>query len=115
LAFVDMAQTLQHRIIARALVLIVDESRWTRAVLARTSDNVCCDWNDPSAVKFCALGALLRAASEMVGDVGSAKALAMRIGADLLRVNGRTGSSLPMINDVEGRATIVAMFERALR
>ena len=60
-----MAETLQHQIIEEALHLIAEEEHWTRCSMARNKGgDPCSVWN-PAAVRFCAVGALWRAAFEL--------------------------------------------------
>jgi hypothetical protein len=58
-----MAKTLQHQIIEGALQLLSEEEHWTRCSLARNSEGDPCSVWDPAAVRFCALGAMWRAAT----------------------------------------------------
>ena len=109
-----MAQTIQRQIITRARALIADEVNWTRRALARDAAGRLCEWNDVRAAQFCALGALVRAASELVRDEYSAHALAMESARHLLSTSGRNGTCLPMINDNEEHAVVLALFDRAL-
>jgi hypothetical protein len=109
-----MAQTIQRQIITRARALIADEVNWTRKALARDADGRLCAWNDARAAQFCALGALVRAASELIRDDYAAHSFAMEAARHLLTVNGRSGACLPMINDNEEHADVVALFDRAL-
>ncbi len=105
-----MARPLQHQIIARALELIADEAYWTSLIIARTADNKPCGCLEPAATRFCALGALYRAASELLGDVEPA----LEVVKFVLAANNRPTDSLPHINDHEGHAAIVSMFKYAL-
>lgn len=107
-----MARPLQQQIIARALDLISDETRWTCLVIARKADGKTCEWSHPLASRFCAVGALDRAAYELLGTGGTETAL--RAEKFVLAANDRPNDSLFRINDQEGHAVIVAMFERAL-
>ena len=79
-------------------------------MIARTVDNKPCGCLEPAATRFCALGALYRAASDLLGDVEHA----LEIVKFVLAANNRPTDSLPRINDQEGDAVIVAMFKRAL-
>ena len=65
-----MSKPLQHQIIARALEIVSDEEHWTRAGVARTADGRQCACFDPRAARFCAIGALNRAARELLGVAG---------------------------------------------
>lgn len=107
-----MAKTLQHQIIARALELISDEANWSRGAWARTAEDRPCAWCHPSAVKFCALGALNRAAYDLAPEgVYDLAASAMQ---HVMEANCAPDRHLPEINDMEGHAAIIAMFKRAL-
>ena len=109
-----MAQALQRQIIAAALTLIEDEEHWTRGAIARTADRYACAWNDPGAVRFCAVGALVRVAYGLVANEGHARELAIRAGRQIAVASNRQRCVLPYINDCEGHAATVAMFKRAL-
>ncbi len=107
-----MSSRLQTQIIARALEIISDEDHWTSAVVARAADGKSCSCRDPSAVRFCAIGALFKAAVELVGDDGVAQGF--KADKLVLAANNRQFDTLPSINDDEGHAVIVEMFKRAL-
>jgi hypothetical protein len=107
-----MSSHLQHQIIARALEIISDADHWTSVVVARAADGTSCSCRDPSAVRFCAIGALFKAAVELVGDDGVAQGF--KAEKFVLAANNRRYDTLPSINDAEGHAVIVQMFERAL-
>ena len=107
-----MSKPLQHQIIARALEIVSDEEHWTRASVARTADGRQCACFDPRAARFCAIGALNRAARELLGVAGVEHAYAAE--AFVLAANGRHHDSLPCINDNCGHEVIVAMFKVAL-
>ncbi len=107
-----MASSLEKQIIARALEIISTQQHWTRETWARTSNHQPCTWADPTAVKFCAVAALNRAAIEVVKGWGCSRAIAAE---ELIMVaNERVGSELPKINDEEGHGVVVAMFKTAL-
>lgn len=107
-----MAKSLQHHIVARALELISDEAHWTRVVIARTADGKPCCCLDPAAKRFCAIGALYRAAGELLGVDGLTHAY--RAQKYVLTANNHFGDGLAFINDNEGHRAIVAMFKVAL-
>jgi len=106
-----MPKPLQHQIIARALEIISDESRWTRGSLARLADGKPCACLNPRAVSFCALGALNRAAGELLADNGLHHAAEAE--HEVLAANNEL-NGLPSINDTDGRAVVIAMFKVAL-
>lgn len=107
-----MAKPLQHQIVARALELISDEAQWTRGFVARTADGRLCACFDLRAARFCAIGALNRAARELMGVAGVEHAYMSE--KFVLAANGRHHDSLPRINDHEGHEVIVRMFKLAL-
>ena len=107
-----MATGLEKQIIARALEIIAEERHWTRGALARTSRDQPCSWSDPKAVKFCAVGALNRAAMEAVKGWGCSRALAAE--ELVMAASGRLGDKLAEINDDQGHHIIVEMFSAAL-
>jgi hypothetical protein len=106
-----MAKPLQHQIIARALEIVSDESKWTRGAMARTADGKACASLDPLAVRFCAVGALYRAASELLSSSGFNRALEAE---HLVLAASHELHGLPTINDMEGREAVIAMFKVAL-
>ena len=107
-----MAKSLQHQIVARALELIADEPSWTSLIVARTAEGRPCGCMDPHAARFCAIGALYRAAGELLGSAGPE--LAFKAERFILVANDRLREGLARINDAEGHAAIVAMLKRAL-
>ena len=44
----------------KAFELLSDESKWCKQVVARTIGGILCDWNSPEAVRWCAMGAVLK-------------------------------------------------------
>ena len=107
-----MAKPIQHQIVARALEIISDEAHWTLTWVARRADGSPCSCFDPWAARFCAIGALNRAARELVGVAGVDHAY--KAEKFVLAANGRHYDSLPRINDNCGHEVIVAMFKVAL-
>jgi hypothetical protein len=94
---------------ARVLEIISDESRWTRGSMARMADGTAC--LDPLATRFCAVGALYRAAGELLDGNGFHHALeAERF---VLAAN-KEQHGLPSINDIDGREAVIALFKAAL-
>ncbi len=107
-----MAMTLQHQIIEGALHLLAAEDHWTRCSMARDGEGYPCSVWDPAAVRFCAVGALWRAACELMDD-RDVFPLVERTALQVLMSNDRT-DGLQTLNDVEGHAAIVQMFRTAL-
>jgi hypothetical protein len=107
-----VAKILQHQIIEEALHLIAEEEHWTRCSMARNSEGDPCSVWDPAAVRFCAVGALWRAANELTAT-RDAFALVDDIGKQVVEINHQTGS-LQMLSDLKGHAAVVQMFRTAL-
>jgi hypothetical protein len=108
-----MAKPLQTQIIERALEIVSDEARWTRGAMARNKLGHSCSAWDQEATRFCAVGAINRAAFDLLGE--SLDGTIIEIAETcVLAANGLEHSSLPSVNDHEGRDAVVAMFQRAL-
>src|SRR5438105_2198720 len=107
-----MSNSLEKRIIARALDLIVEQGHWTRGALARRSNNQPCTWSDPEAVRFCAVGGLHRAATEAIRGCGCSRAIEAQ--EFIMSANNRPRDELIEINDEEGHSAVIAMFRTAL-
>ena len=108
-----MAKTLRHHIIARAVELISDESRWTGGAMARDARRRSCPVHAPEAVRFCAIGALARAAFELLGPPSNPD-LVDQLEAMVLAANGLEQTNLACINDRQGREAILELFRKAL-
>jgi hypothetical protein len=109
-----MAQPLIDRILADARIIIADRKRRLRACEAVTADGDECDPCVDEAVRFCAVGALIRAAFDVTGDQESAHVLGWQIAgmiadaANLLPVEDEErGWSLAMLNDSRGQAAVL--------
>ena len=104
-----MAKTARLRMLERARALIEDEGHWCPGDLARDAWGFSISPIDRDAEQRCALGALLAAAYELTGDFDRAQ----KVAAGAMRpVIGAT--SLTHINDVEGHAAILKLFDRAI-
>jgi hypothetical protein len=101
-----------NQIIARALELISDEANWSRGAWARTSTGKPCAWIHPHAAKYCAVGALNRAAFELATEGWFD--LAVSAEKHVKAASSIPGQHLPFVNDAKGHAVIVAVFKRAL-
>ena len=104
-----MSKPLTRPIIEQARVLIAHENHWCRAALARDKRGFQVDPTDAKARQRCALGALIAAAFELVGDVKQAHNLAEAVAREI-----RCCSSLINTNDTEGHAAVLALFDKAL-
>jgi hypothetical protein len=108
-----MSTTIERIVISRAYDLIKDRKGWTRHAEARAGNGREVEVCSPKAKRFCAIGALRRAAFDVTGSEETAE----RIGDGLERLITErflgSGDTLPMVNDCEGHAAILAVFERA--
>jgi hypothetical protein len=107
-----MAKTLQHQIIEGALDILSEEKHWTRCSMARNSEGYPCSVWDPAAVRFCAVGAMWRAAFELTGDL-DVFPVVEQTALQVVMSNGRA-DALQTLNDLEGHAAVVQMFRTAL-
>ena len=108
-----MSKSLQHQVIFRALEIISDEGKWTEGALARDQHRHSCQAIAPEAVRFCAVGALERAAFELLGHSAEPLFLA-DIENIVLTANGCTKRTLAQVNDQVGREAVVELFKKAL-
>ena len=114
-----MSKPLIDQVLARARTLVGVRAPWTRYTLALTRNNRDCDPTDPRAARFCAYGALIRAAFELTADRTKARQLA---GQTAMRITGRETpeeayEDLYAINDGPPRSSrpaIVRMFDESL-
>ena len=106
-----MAKTFQHQIIEGALRIIAEEKHWARCSMARTSEGNACSVWDLAADRFCAVGAMWRAAFELMGDLDVS--VVERTAHQVVASNGRA-DALQTLNDLEGHAAVVQMFRTAL-
>jgi hypothetical protein len=76
-----MARTLGKQVLISARTLIADPARWTTGALARDTDGSQVEWNGQSASKWSAIGAIYRAAYDLIADAKEAE----RIGNDIAK------------------------------
>ena len=108
-----MTTTVQKQVLINARALIADPARWTRGALACNANGRKVDWSDRSATKWCAHGAIYRAAYDLVADQKEAT----RIGNEAAKsIYGPHWLfvSLAIINDRQGHAAVLAVFDKAL-
>jgi hypothetical protein len=109
-----MSKSLHHQIVARARELISDPERWTQRELAVTKIGTPVEPSDHFADRFCAVGALTRAASELTGDVFAADGLAYDAHMALLTFAEITPgtTTLECINDARhGHSAALNLFD----
>ena len=63
-----MTTTLQNQVLINARALITDRAHWTSGMLACAANGRPVHWHDPSAHRWCAVGAIYRAAFDLVGN-----------------------------------------------
>ena len=108
-----MTTTVQKQVLINARALIADPAHWTRRTLARTADDHVVDWSERSATKWCAQGAIYRAAYDLVGDQKAATRIGNKAAKSIYRTRWLL-VSLPNMNDHQGHAAVLAVFDKAL-
>ena len=104
-----MARPLQIQVVERARSLIADAQRWCRGDLARDVNDEEVSPTAASAVKWCALGAVIAAAYELTHEIEAAHDLAFKA----LRPQYGT-STLVRVNDMRGHAAVLALFDEVI-
>jgi len=96
---------LAERIIEDALKIIEDPNRWTRGAEARDKDGEVCDVLSRRAKRFCARGALEKAAHRHKADY-----------YDIVGVIGTASPYYTSVNDSpDGRRKVIKIFKKALK
>lgn len=108
-----MTTTVQKQVLINARALIADPAHWTRGTLACDANGRTVEWHDQSATKWCAMGAIYRAAYDLVGDQREATRIGDEV-AKTVRPNRWFGGGLPVINDARGHAAVLKVFDKAL-
>jgi hypothetical protein len=112
-----LSPNLQHQILRRARDLLSDKRKWTRYGAARTGNGAVCPPYAPYAVKFCAYGAIARAALEATGNRHQAQRLARSI--ETLLVGGERAAQphcrLCQVNDRQGYAAVIGLLDAAAK
>ena len=107
-----MTTTVQKQVLINARALITDRAHWTSCTLARTADDHVVDRYDRSATKWCAQGAIYRAAYDLVGNQREATRIGNKVANSILPRG--LFVSLAIINDRQGHAAVLAVFDKAL-
>ena len=108
-----MTTTMQKQVLINSRALIADPAQWTKCALARTAGDRVVDWYDRSATKWCAQGAIYRAAYDLVGDQKEATRIGNEV-VKMVRPSRWLGVSLPAMNDWRTHAAVLARFDKAL-
>jgi hypothetical protein len=109
-----MSEILVTHIIREARSLIADPDCWTEGQLATTAAGGSCDPWGPHAVRFCAFGALIKAAYGMSKDRDLAMHFAQSATAAMFGPGGSNPEQLFEINDDEGREAVLELFDKSL-
>lgn len=104
-----MAKTLQTQIIERARALIADEQHWCCRHLALDGSGVSVFPSSETAVKRCALGALIAAAYHLTHDFDAAHTL----GHSALRPH-HGPATIIYVNDTRGHAAVLSLFDEVI-
>ncbi len=99
-----MSLPLSKQVISRAYQLIEDPNHWTRFAHARDASGAVCQPGSETAVRFCARGALYRAASDICPH-GSAA---------LFKTVAWSLPWLALVNDLRGHAAVLKRLKKAL-
>ena len=109
-----MAQTLTDLVLKEARTIIADRRLRLRGAEAVTGDGSDCDPCEDDAERFCAVGALIRAAYKITGDREIAHRLGWQVAgqiavvANLRRLDeAEPGWSLAMLSDTRGQAAVL--------
>jgi hypothetical protein len=113
-----MAQTLVDLVLSNARAIIANRRLRLLGAEAVAADGQECDACDDGAVRFCAVGALIRSAYMMTGDQEQAHRLGWQVAAlvakaaNLRRVDDdEPGWSLAMLSDGRGQAAVLRAFD----
>lgn len=114
-----MSKPLVLQVAERARGLVDDPRTWTQYAIARTGNNRHCEPTDARAARYCAYGAILRAAGDVAGNHDRSQRLADQAA---MLVTGRDNpfvafEELIAINDgprATARKAVVELFDRAL-
>jgi hypothetical protein len=111
-----MSNTLTVQIIKEARNFLASPRKWTRFYLAKTAQGESCDPWEPRAVRFCAYGALFKAAHDVSKDPVIAHHFAASAATVITGNEEDTDSvtKLFQINDGQGRKAILELFDKAL-
>jgi hypothetical protein len=109
-----MSHLLYRLVVARARKIILDPERWTSRELARGPSGTPVEPTDREAERFCAVGALMRAASDLEeGDERQAGLLAYETHLAVLQFAGipEGQTTLEVINDRQGHEAVLRLFK----
>ena len=113
-----MAKPLIDTVLLNARTIVADRRRRLLGAEAVAADGQECDACDEGAVRFCAIGALIRSAYMVTGDQEQAHRLGWQVAArvakaaNLRRVDDdEPGWSLAVLSDRRGQAAVLRAFD----
>jgi len=114
-----MSKPLVQQIAERARGLVADPRKWTQYAIARTGNNRHCEPTDAKAVRFCAYGAILRAAYDIAGSDDQAQRLADQAAMFIMGRDSPYAAfeELIAVNDGQrsgARKSVLDLFDKAL-
>lgn len=104
-----MSKPVPLLIVQRARDIISDEQHWCQGCYARGKAGNVVMVNDPNASRYCAMGALIVAASELCNN----DTAATNIAHDMAKIISATGS-LVFVNDHFGHSAVLSLFDVAI-
>jgi hypothetical protein len=112
-----MSKPLTHHVVARAREIIANPDRWTFGQYAAFKNGKVAEPYYQRAYRFCAVGALNRAAYELTGEHSfKTDTLAENAHRAVLEAAGVKGKGLERINDgPNGHAQVLELFDRFLK
>jgi hypothetical protein len=109
-----MSRTLPLATVERALKLIRNKRHWTKFAVTRRQNGVRCKPADDRASRYCAFGAIVKAADDIAGCAD--RSLVEAAERMVLTANGMPHSArLAHFNDRHGHAAVVKAFEQTLK
>jgi hypothetical protein len=104
-----LSRPLKIQIVERARALIADEEHWCRRHFGEDANGFPVSPTSASAIKWCALGAVIAAAYQITHNPDAA----YRLGYQALRP--RYGSAtLIHVNDVRGHSEVLSLFDEVI-
>ena len=104
-----MSRPLKVQIVEKARALISDEKHWCRRHLAEGGNGVSVSPTSASAIKWCALGALIAMAYQLTNDFDAAHQLSNEV----LGAHCRS-ATLMHVNDIRGHAAVLTLFDEVI-
>ena len=113
-----MAQPLVDLVLSNARTIVANRRLRLLGAEAVTADGRECDACDADAVRFCAIGALIRAAYVLTGDQEQAHRLGWQVAALVAKAanlrpvdEDEPGWSLAVLSDRRGQAAVLRAFD----